>query len=733
MAGVPYHAFDKYIAKLIEKGYKVAISEAMELPQRAQTPKPLKTQELETKTEEVDFFEQRVKEHIENGLKDISENHRMDYLTARLIVSNVFSDIVNKDMDYFDAMYIDPLSDRLYYEKLLLKDMLSKVSGAADSAVQERYIKEISGGFSGDISESVLKGYGWSRTQLEKEILEKSMSGYRAQNEHTDMPKAVQEAIKTPEAAKPTQTTFDLDTDTSEPQAGGAITDVIKFDGKAYRKNSLQDTDELTGDFAFSMMNRLRDAGAWIWPDMYMKDITMRLKNSTKNLLDALSLAVTNEVSYNGETYDKSLDGRGQVKKHGRYALGKVFGELAASDLGYMRYATQNFDKFRQGADIMAEEAYRLIAAVVLGDAPITENQNNKNVEEDKKVNNTETKNYSDDDALFGGGAADETAGVGNAGAEQKPRLAPEDYIKQADTDFIEAMREGRYSEIVDGIADLNYSLRNVMLIKSQMPDASKVMGLHAWNYQGRSIVGGEKSLKILAVTDNNSEAEGGAESGGNSGKNYRMSYVFDVSQTKGKAVKDKACTPEVLDRYFEGIKKTIAGMAQGYTFAESDKNGVSFDEKVISVQKGLSREEQLKAMIHGVARIRAEGKIREEGGEITQGRSLFNAIEESAVTHIAARRLGLGNYPLKTADFEKFDDGSLMRLSTNLHYVKMGAQRIINAVERYVSEAQSADALREARAAADAQPVEQVSGYYPIFNGNMPTVTKKSVAEAGG
>jgi hypothetical protein len=214
------------------------------------------------------------------------------------------------------------------------------------------------------------------------------------------------------------------------------------------------------------------------------------------------------------------------------------------------------------------------------------------------------------------------------------------------------------------------------------------------------------------------------------------------------------------LDKYFDGIRRTIAGMAQGYVFIEHDKSGVNFDERVISIPKGLSREEQLKAMIHGVARVRAEGRQRESGEEMPRGRGLFNAIEETAVTHIAARRLGLGSYPSKTADFEKFDDDTLMRLSSNLHHIKMGAQRVTNAVERYISQAQSADAMRAARADAAETPVTStetraaipadvrsqaaaqrragepavvyVPGYYPIFNGNVP-VAAKSEAEAGG
>src|SRR5881409_57991 len=37
MCGVPYHAADNYIARLIQKGYKVAICEQMEDPRVAKT------------------------------------------------------------------------------------------------------------------------------------------------------------------------------------------------------------------------------------------------------------------------------------------------------------------------------------------------------------------------------------------------------------------------------------------------------------------------------------------------------------------------------------------------------------------------------------------------------------------------------------------------------------------------------------------------------------------------
>jgi hypothetical protein len=342
--------------------------------------------------------------------------------------------------------------------------------------------------------------------------------------------------------------------------------------------------------------------------------------------------------------------------------------------------------------------------------SPVNKNQNNNNnVKEDKDMG---AKNNVDNDTRYGTDKQSQSPQ-----GESKPRPTPEEYVRLADAEYLRAMREGRYAEIVDGIADLGYGVRNVMLIKRQFPAATKTRGLHAWNYYGRSVLEGSKSIKILAVSDNAGDADGE--------KSYRFSSVFDISQTKsaskGREFSGNTCTPEVLDKYCEGIKRAIAQQAREYTFTEGEKAGVDFENKTVTVQQGLSREDTLKAMIYGTARVRTEGKARSEGAEISQTRALFHQIEETAAAHIVSRRLGLGDYPLKAVDFSQYDDEGLMRVSTNLHYVKMGAQRITDAVERYLSEAQSSDALRAANAAAANAPVARP----------QPAFRKQSAAEA--
>ena len=44
-----------------------------------------------------------------------------------------------------------------------------------------------------------------------------------------------------------------------------------------------------------------------------------------------------------------------------------------------------------------------------------------------------------------------------------------------------------------------NYSFGNILEIARQMPDASRVAGMYAWNQLGRRVKKGQKGIRILA------------------------------------------------------------------------------------------------------------------------------------------------------------------------------------------------------------------------------------------
>ena len=122
-----------------------------------------------------------------------------------------------------------------------------------------------------------------------------------------------------------------------------------------------------------------------------------------------------------------------------------------------------------------------------------------------------------------------------------------------------------------------NYSFGNILEIARQMPDASRVAGLYAWNQLGRKVKKGQKGIRILAPMigvrrkkDNEAEKDIGAQ---NQAVliGFRSAYVFDVCQTEGKDL------PELSERvtgdvgeYRERLLDFIAAQGIRLEFKES-------------------------------------------------------------------------------------------------------------------------------------------------------------------
>jgi antirestriction protein ArdC len=84
------------------------------------------------------------------------------------------------------------------------------------------------------------------------------------------------------------------------------------------------------------------------------------------------------------------------------------------------------------------------------------------------------------------------------------------------------------------------YSLRNVLLIASQKPNASYVAGFRTWNELGRFVKKGERGILILApIVRRKAHREDSEQVDAEERQaliaGFRAAYVFDVSQTDGQ------------------------------------------------------------------------------------------------------------------------------------------------------------------------------------------------------
>ena len=85
------------------------------------------------------------------------------------------------------------------------------------------------------------------------------------------------------------------------------------------------------------------------------------------------------------------------------------------------------------------------------------------------------------------------------------------------------------------------YSLRNVMLIASQRPEATHVAGFQTWKQLGRFVKKGAKGILILAPTvlRKGIDLDNREEETERTAIHFRAVYIFDIADTDGKPLPD--------------------------------------------------------------------------------------------------------------------------------------------------------------------------------------------------
>ena len=654
MAGIPFHILDDYIKRLVEKGYKIAVAENMNIS-RLEPPEQ-GAQKQDAADERGDFYEKQAKEYIQRGLREIPDNNRRDYLTARLIAATVFSDFVNKEMDFMDAQYVDPVSDRLFYEKPLLKDMLSKMPGTEDSAAGARYVKEICEKFSKAISEDILEQYGWSRSDIYRGIFEKSMSGY-------------------------------IDQSNIEPAKGLLL--------KSPFLDWLNGSNE-------TLPQEVREAAEWLIVNGYEKerDVSDAFYNrQTSCWADHISQA---EASDNAAIVHTAERYRNKEAE-------KIETETSEA-------AKDNQAKDSKARDILKGEADRLYTAV--SDAALSPEARPapESAAQSTPVSTTQNNIFSEDTKMdngnitpFTGNAAGQTAQQ-SAPAAKPQEPAPADYVKRADKALLDALRAGKYAQIVGKMVDFgDYSLRNQMLILEQDPNATRVENKRGWNYRRRHTVENPREIKILApvfgktiTTDTEGNmTEKRSESSDNM-ENYTLNTVYDISQTVGEPTLEWINGKTVTDRYDlveAALKKTL----YDYTFSDAEINSdavLDTRQKTVTLKQGLDKRARMKTLIQQIAAALVVGRncsnFRSVGAKQIPN---ITAVETSAAAGVVMRKLGMENGRLVEPDLTKLSDADVGRFAGNLGVARSVSQKMIKGIENALSAAASQRKMEAAAA----------------------------------
>jgi hypothetical protein len=233
-----------------------------------------------------------------------------------------------------------------------------------------------------------------------------------------------------------------------------------------------------------------------------------------------------------------------------------------------------------------------------------------------------------------------------------------------------------------------NYSFGNILEIARQMPEASRVAGLYAWNQLGRKVKkgqkGGQKGIRILApmigvrrkkdkeaekdITKQNQPVLVG----------FRAAYVFDVSQTEGAELPDlKDRVKGEVGEYRERLIDFIIAQKIELEFKESiaPALGMGYGGKIV-ILPGQSPAETFACLVHEVSH-----ELLHKSARRTATTKTVRETEAEAIAFVVSQTIGLdaGN---AACDYIHLYHGNAALLTESLEVIQKTSALILSAIE---------------------------------------------------
>lgn len=287
-------------------------------------------------------------------------------------------------------------------------------------------------------------------------------------------------------------------------------------------------------------------------------------------------------------------------------------------------------------------------------------------------------------------------------GRTAEQRRAEMDELHATLTAQVEALRNSEawsaYLSMLGGFH--RYSVRNILLIRAQRPDATRVAGYRVWQARGRQVRKSERGIRILAPCPIKIE-ESDTKTGEDVEKvimRFKAVSVFDISQTDGPDLPEVANVLEGEDEagilaavveYLAGrgvpvTFEEIARTANGYTTPADDEGG----QRVV-IDSRLSPAQQAKTSLHEAAHI-VLGHT-EDMAEYAAHRGRAE-IEAESVAYVVAGLLGLDSSEYSTGYVAGWmEEATVDVLQETAANVLAGVHEIVQALD-----SEEADAAEE-------------------------------------
>jgi len=299
-------------------------------------------------------------------------------------------------------------------------------------------------------------------------------------------------------------------------------------------------------------------------------------------------------------------------------------------------------------------------------------------------------------------------------------RVTAEELMNNANAEFVKLAKDGKIMDVIDTVIKLDRKVLNALTIAAQNPDATDLKTSDGWNFKGRSVMPGEKSIKVIDTKYNTIENEeivdGKVVKSVKSGdRTFIVNSEFDISQTKVK-------TQEFADKYDQSIdhataaknlseaQKALEGVLDNYKFSYTPLDGVNgacnTDQRVITINSNLVGKELLAALIEKIGQ--ALNNIVDRGNNFrgivsSEDRNIRN-IENQLVAYMVGKKLGLDVAAPDLSKVQEWHESKINKLRSNIDTAVGNASKITTAFGTHFEKLREATPQNDTKQKKDEQ-----------------------------
>lgn len=289
-----------------------------------------------------------------------------------------------------------------------------------------------------------------------------------------------------------------------------------------------------------------------------------------------------------------------------------------------------------------------------------------------------------------------------------------EKILAEVDNKLTEFIKSDKYKDVLMAMGNLGkYSFTNQIYILLQNPDAVTVNGMKQWNYLGRSILPGQKALKIFAPLLSKEEVQLADQDGnpildeeGNPKtkevekvKGFKPSFVFDISQTKGKELDvfkfNDNITVEDKDLIIQGLSNVVEKKGFSIEYASEKELGkgcyglCSYKDKKIKLLEGMSDIQTVSTLVHECGHALAHSPYRDSFEGLTElpGRDI-REVEAESIACVVCSHLGLDTENFNFSYITGWADGDITKFRKNMDRIGMYSGDLIEGIDSVFAQA---------------------------------------------